>query len=181
MYTKWFPTRSFRFYESRIWHHKQTFLMCQRKNDSTEKNQEKSKNKQATKEVTMNTKPTLSVLFGIGLILQTVHAVTPEETEALCAVTNGCAYCRDPCSQRYSYSAPFSFSSGCGEYCSSKNGTIIGFKLSKKGLTSLDSNIGKFKDLIHLDLSYNSLKTLPNTLKSLKSLTDLYMTSLKPF
>lgn len=122
----------------------------------------------------MNKFPAVAVLFGIAFILQTAHSVTPEETEALCAVTNGCAYCRDPCSQRYSYSGLFCFSSGCGEYCSSKNGTIIGFDLNRKKLTSLDSNIGKFKDLIRLDLSYNSLKTLPNTLKSLKSLTELY-------
>lgn len=111
-----------------------------------------------------------------GSVLRAAYGVTPEETDALCALTSSfCSSCRSPCSKNYYKWGRTRYSSGCGEYCDEINGTItrIELKPSTK-LTSLSAEIGKFTDLVFLDLSSNSLTTLPYSLRSLKSLTDLY-------
>ena len=110
-----------------------------------------------------------------GSVLRAVHGVTPEETEALCALTSSfCSNCRNPCSKNYYKWGKTRYSSGCGEYCDEINGTITRMELKpSKKLTSLSADIGKFTNLVLLDLSSNSLTTLPYSLKSLQSLTYL--------
>lgn len=121
----------------------------------------------------------ISALFILGSIIGTARGVTPELTETFCAIaSNYCRSCNNLCSKpKYYEFGKKHYSSGCGEFCNEENGTITIINFKGKRLNSLSSDIGKFTDLTILDLSSNNLKTLPDSLRSLKSLTKLYIRS----
>lgn len=118
---------------------------------------------------------TLAVLTFIGTILKTGYGVTPEDTKAFCALTSGfCSSCQNLCSKNLTFLGKTRYSSGCGEYCDEVNGTITIIDFSDKGLTDLGTEIETFTDLTCLDLSHNSLTSLPDSLCSLERLKELY-------
>lgn len=117
-----------------------------------------------------------TVLSVICTVLRTAHGVTDEDTNTFLGMTPYLCSTQTLCSTK-TYSPTFDkyyFSSGCGEYCSEKEGSIIMMNFSDKKLTSLSADISKFTSLIYLDLSRNSLTTLPDSIKNIWSLRYLY-------
>ena len=122
------------------------------------------------------------VLSIMGTVLRTAHGVTPEDAEAYCAMVPSCKTCQSLCySFRANVYGKLRYTSGCGEYCDVENGTITAINFNYKGLTALSSEIGRFTSLDALDLSTNSLTTLPTSLKSLRNLEKLYISLLSIF
>lgn len=116
-----------------------------------------------------------TTLVMLGIVSQTVRGVTPEATEALCAIVgSSCSSCHNPCLSKTTISGKTFYTSGCGEYCDEAGGVITMLDLKDKVLEKLGTEIGVLTDLTYLDLSYNYLSTLPYSIKSLKNLTDLY-------
>lgn len=125
----------------------------------------------------MKVPATLVVLSAMGAILRAVHGVSDEEVKAFCAITPySCSDSQELCS-RGTYD-PFlrssRYSSGLGDFCDEKNGTLTRVYFKNTGLKTLGSEIGVLTDLTHLELSGNSLTSLPNSLRYLKNLTYLY-------
>lgn len=120
----------------------------------------------------------LLLLYAAGTTPKVARGVSTEEIEAVCALAS--SFCGDSCqtpclSWKYnSYVGKYCYTNGCGECCDKVNGTVTEFSLRSTRLTSIGSEIGELKNLTFLDLSYNSLTTIPSSVKNLKSLTSLY-------
>lgn len=121
-----------------------------------------------------------TVLSVVCTILRTVHGVTEEEAELYCSIAGSiCSDCKNILCTNYRFDTmtrTYRYGSNCGDLCDKRNGTIDGINFYNKRLTSLSSDIGKMTNLKYLGLTYNSLTTLPASLKSLKNLTIVYTT-----
>lgn len=117
----------------------------------------------------------LAVLLIIGSILRASHCVTPEEAEAFCAIAPGsCSFCGNLCAKPvYSGLGKTLYSSGCGEYCNEKGGTISVIDFSHSRLKVLGAEVGRLANLTHLNLSHNSLEALPHSIGYISSLMSL--------
>lgn len=118
----------------------------------------------------------LAVLFFMGSVLRTAQGITPEEYAAYCAIhPSSCRRCRKLCMYGgYTKFGRNFYSSGCGEYCDEREGTINAIDFHYKSFTTLGPEIGSLSNLAILDITSNSLTTLPDSFRSLKSLTALY-------
>ena len=119
----------------------------------------------------------VAVLSLMGAVIRTAHGVSSEETVAYCNVVKDVySSCSNLCSYSgYSKWGKSYYSSGYGEFCETQDGPIVGIDLNHKRLGSLSGDIGDLKNLVVLDLSSNSLTTLPISFMNLKSLTSLYI------
>ena len=119
----------------------------------------------------------VAVLSLMGAVIRTAHGVSSEETVAYCNVVKDVySSCSNLCSYSgYSKWGKSYYSSGYGEFCETQDGPIVAIELKNQKLSSLDASIGDLKNLVVLDLSNVYLTTIPASLKSLTSLTSLYI------
>lgn len=116
----------------------------------------------------------LTVLLFGEVIIQTAYGVTPEDTKTFCSLTSSfCSPCQNLCSKNITFLGKTRYSSGCGEYCDKVNGTIAIIDFSGKGLTELGAEVSVFTNLTRLDLSHNSLTSLPDSVCDLEKLSNL--------
>lgn len=120
----------------------------------------------------------VTVLSVMGAFFRTAHGVTPEEETAFCEIVkNSQSSCGNLCSgpNYYRWGKSY-YSSGKGEFCETQNGTITHIVVNYAKATEIGPSIGALKDLVRLELAYNSLTTISANIKSLTSLTILYTT-----